>query len=96
MAQVAGAHHVLSPKDGDIITECRRLTGGDDRGVDVSFECAGVQATINTAIGALRTRGTCVNVAIWSIKPQVSGASSLYRKSKAGVKVDVMLRRCKF
>jgi (R,R)-butanediol dehydrogenase/meso-butanediol dehydrogenase/diacetyl reductase len=71
MATHAGAHHVLTPNDSDIIAECQKLTGGRDKGVDVSFECAGVQATINTAIGALRPKGVCVNVAIWSIKPQV-------------------------
>lgn len=42
--------------------------------MDVSFECAGVQATINTGIQALRPKGICVNVAIWSIQPKVSCA----------------------
>lgn len=71
MATHAGATHVLTPPSGGgtIIAEVKELTGGN--GVDVSFECAGVQATIDTGIKALRPKGTCVNVAIWSFQPKV-------------------------
>ncbi|SCZ96303.1 BZ3500_MvSof-1268-A1-R1_Chr8-2g10104 [Microbotryum saponariae] len=71
MATHAGAHHVISPREDDVVSKCRELTGGDDVGVDVSFECAGVEASLTAAIAALRPRGTCVNVAIWSTKPQI-------------------------
>lgn len=72
MALHAGATHVLTPPrdGGTIIAEVKQLTDG--HGVDVSFECAGVQATIDTAIKALRPKGICVNVAIWSFEPKVS------------------------
>lgn len=65
MAAKAGAHHVLNPKEHNVVADCRALTGGEDLGVDVSFDCAGLEVTINAAIAALRPKGVCVNVAIW-------------------------------
>ncbi|KAM0787279.1 hypothetical protein ACM66B_006512 [Microbotryomycetes sp. NB124-2] len=70
MAELAGAHHILNPKDTDIVKQVQQLTG-HDKGVSAAFECAGVQQTLDTAIAAVRTRGTVVNVAIWSTKPQI-------------------------
>ncbi|KAL8291234.1 hypothetical protein RQP46_002212 [Phenoliferia psychrophenolica] len=67
----AGAHHVFDPREADVIASCRELTGGGDMGVDVSFECAGVQAGLDVALGALRPGGICVNVAIWDRKAEV-------------------------
>ncbi|ORY66796.1 chaperonin 10-like protein [Leucosporidium creatinivorum] len=85
MATLAGATHVLTPpREGDIIAQVKALTEGN--GVDVSFECAGVQATINTGIGALRPKGVCVNVAIWSIQPKIDmNALVLQEKTLKGV-----------
>lgn len=85
MAQLAGAHHVLSPKESDVVKEVQSLTG-DDKGVSAAFECAGVQQTLETAISAVRTRGVVVNVAIWSKKPQIDmNALVLGEKTLTGV-----------
>lgn len=65
MAKRAGAHHVFDPMESNVVSECQKLTGGSDVGVAVSFECAGKQKALDQALGALRTGGTCVNVAIW-------------------------------
>lgn len=65
MATRAGAHHVFNPMEDDVVLECHNLTGGADVGVNVSFECAGVQKALDQALGSLMTRGTCVNVAVW-------------------------------
>lgn len=51
----AGAHHALDPRQVDIVEEVRKLTGSA-QGVDCSFECAGVQKTLEAAIAALRTK----------------------------------------
>jgi threonine dehydrogenase-like Zn-dependent dehydrogenase len=59
-----GAHAVLDPSKNDIIAKCRELTGGG--GVHIAFDAAGVQAGLDTAIHAVRARGTIVNIAIWS------------------------------
>ena len=41
----------------------RELTGG--AGADVTFECAGLDPVLASAVAATRPGGTCVNVSIW-------------------------------
>lgn len=62
-AKEFGADHVIDPSKEDFIARCRELSGGD--GVDIIFDCAGVQAAVGPAVEALRFQGTLVNVAIW-------------------------------
>ncbi|KAK8199652.1 chaperonin 10-like protein [Phyllosticta capitalensis] len=62
-AKEFGAHHVLDPKTYDLVALSRQLSGGD--GPDVVFDCAGVEASLNTACGAVAARGLIINVAIW-------------------------------
>ncbi|KAL8279792.1 hypothetical protein RQP46_007887 [Phenoliferia psychrophenolica] len=71
MATRAGAHHVFNPMEDDVVLECHNLTGGADVGVNVSFECAGVQKALDQALGSLMTRGTCVNVAVWDVEARI-------------------------
>lgn len=54
---------VIDPKTENVGDVCRGLTGG--KGVDVVFDCAGVQPGLEAGIDALRNGGTLVNVAIW-------------------------------
>lgn len=58
-----GAHYILDPTKDDVVKRCRELCDG--QGVHVVFDCAGVQAALDSAIEATRARGTIVNVAIW-------------------------------
>ncbi|KAF2717792.1 GroES-like protein [Polychaeton citri CBS 116435] len=58
-----GAHHVLDPRQDDIVASCRALCDG--QGVHVVFDAAGVQAGLDAACEALRARGTIVNIAVW-------------------------------
>ncbi|PPJ54152.1 hypothetical protein CBER1_01043 [Cercospora berteroae] len=58
-----GAHVVLDPTKDDIVAECLQLT--NNRGVDVTFDAAGVQAGLDQAVNSLKARGTHVNIAIW-------------------------------
>lgn len=58
-----GAHHVIDPTKEDIVERCRELSGGN--GVNVAFDCAGVQVGMDQAVRAIRARGTLVNIAIW-------------------------------
>lgn len=58
-----GAHAVLDPSKEDIVARCRELCGGT--GVNVAFDAAGVQVGMDQAVGAIRARGTLVNIAIW-------------------------------
>ena len=49
------------------------MTGGtsvsdascDNKGVDIAFDCAGVQVGMDQAVRCIRGRGTLVNIAIW-------------------------------
>jgi (R,R)-butanediol dehydrogenase / meso-butanediol dehydrogenase / diacetyl reductase len=59
-----GATVVLDPASGDAVAEVRRRTAGA-RGVDVSFECVGLQATLGTSIDVLRKGGTAAVVGVF-------------------------------
>lgn len=62
-AKNVGADYVINPLESDPVEEIRALTGG--LGVDVTFEVAGIEVTINAAIQATRPEGNVVNVSIW-------------------------------
>ena len=62
-AKQFGAHHVLDPKEDDVVAKVHEICDG--RGVNVAFDAAGVQAGLDQAISAVRARGTLVNVAVW-------------------------------
>jgi threonine dehydrogenase-like Zn-dependent dehydrogenase len=57
------ADEVFNPIHDDIGTRSRELTGGE--GVDVAFDCAGVQKGFDAGMDALRYRGLYMNVAAW-------------------------------
>lgn len=58
---------VINPKEENVPERCRTLTGG--KGVDVVFDCAGVQSALNDGMEALGFKGTYVNIALWEIPP---------------------------
>lgn len=62
LARRLGAAHVLSPADADIPARVKEMSGG--WGAHAVFDCAGLPVTLETALEALRPRGTIVNVAI--------------------------------
>jgi (R,R)-butanediol dehydrogenase/meso-butanediol dehydrogenase/diacetyl reductase len=57
------ADHVLDPSKEDVPARVRELTGGPR--ADAAFECAGVNAVLDTMLDAVRPGGVVVNVAIW-------------------------------
>ncbi|MEW1810479.1 2,3-butanediol dehydrogenase [Pseudarthrobacter phenanthrenivorans] len=57
------ADHVLDPSKEDVPARVRELTGG--AGADVAFECAGVNAVLDTMLDAVRPGAMVVNVSIW-------------------------------
>jgi (R,R)-butanediol dehydrogenase/meso-butanediol dehydrogenase/diacetyl reductase len=77
-AAVAGASTVLDPREVDVVEAVDELTEG--RGADVTFECAGVDQVLATAIRATRAGGTCVNVAIWGHDAQVAMNDLVFRE----------------
>ncbi|GAA5823429.1 hypothetical protein JCM10212_005775, partial [Sporobolomyces blumeae] len=82
VAERAGAHHLLDPCSTDVVSTVKELTGGPDRGVDVAFEAAGVGSALTVAIGSVATRGTVLNVSVWS-KPAVIDMNALVFGEKA-------------
>jgi (R,R)-butanediol dehydrogenase/meso-butanediol dehydrogenase/diacetyl reductase len=54
---------VIDPRSEKVGDVCRELTGG--KGVDVVFDCAGVQPGLEAGFDALKHSGTFVNVAVW-------------------------------
>lgn len=70
MAAEHGASQVFDPTTEDVVAGIHKVTA--NQGIDVAFECAGIQATIDTALVALRSRGNYVNIALWAGAAQVS------------------------
>lgn len=77
-APVAGADHVLDPTTTDVVAAVHELTKG--RGADVSFECAGIDAVLKSAILSTRAGGTVVNVAIWGHEASVAMNDLVFRE----------------
>ncbi len=64
MAQRMGADHVVDFGKTDPLAEIMKLTGG--RGVDVSIEALGQQATFEAALRVLRPGGTLSSLGVYS------------------------------
>lgn len=74
-----GATHVIdplapsesgSPSPTTVPSAVLKATNG--LGVDIAFDAAGIQASVDAALQSLRPKGTFVNVAIWEFDPKVS------------------------
>lgn len=61
-----GAHYLVNPSKEDLNKAVRGINGVE--GVDVVFDAAGVQAALDSAVLALKARGTYVNIAVWKEK----------------------------
>ncbi|KAF2668165.1 GroES-like protein [Microthyrium microscopicum] len=64
LALEMGASHVLDPSKDDVVARTLELCEGAG-GVDVAFECAGVQPAVDVAFRTVRARGTIVGVSVW-------------------------------
>ena len=64
MALRLGADHAIDFSRSDAVSEIMRLTGG--RGVDVSIEALGTQATFERALRVLRPGGTLSSLGVYS------------------------------
>ncbi len=54
---------IIDPRSEDVGDVCRQLT--HDKGVDIVFDCAGVQVAMDAGLDALAFKGTYVNIAQW-------------------------------
>jgi threonine dehydrogenase-like Zn-dependent dehydrogenase len=78
-ANELGAHHVLDPTKDDVAVRCRELC--EDQGVHKVFDAAGAQAGLDSAIEAVRARGTIINIAVWE-KPCTINVNKLVFKER--------------
>jgi len=58
-----GADVIVDPTKEDVVDRCRELCDG--QGVHCVFDCAGIQTALDSAVEAVRARGTIVNIALW-------------------------------
>ena len=63
------ASAVFNPLADDVVAETCRATKW---GADVVFDCAGIQASFDAALGAVRTQGNVVEVAVWEKSPVIN------------------------
>ncbi|RAL17008.1 uncharacterized protein BO97DRAFT_382208 [Aspergillus homomorphus CBS 101889] len=80
LARDYGAAHIVDPRETDTATRVRELTDGV--GADVIFDTAGVERALNEAIGACRTHGTIVNIAVWEKRPALRVNDLMYSEVK--------------
>lgn len=57
------ADHLLDPSSDDVKARVLELTG--ELGADAAFECAGVNAVLDTMLDVVKPAGVVVNVSIW-------------------------------
>lgn len=69
------ADAVFNPINDNIGEKCRGLTNSE--GVDVAFDCAGVQKGFDAGMDALRHRGLYMNVAAWGTPVRLAINSSV-------------------
>lgn len=58
-----GATHTINPINENPVEKIKLLTGG--KGVDVSYECAGVQPTFEAGLNSTKTNGELMIVSLW-------------------------------
>ncbi|MGW4346723.1 2,3-butanediol dehydrogenase [Streptomyces sp. NPDC004690] len=63
------ADHVINPLEEDLPARIAEITGGS--GVDVAYDCAGVQSVLDQLMDVLKPGGVLEMVAIHSHKPEV-------------------------
>lgn len=77
-AKQFGADHIFDPTKDDLVSKVREVTDG--LGANVAFDAAGVQAGLNSAILAIRARGTLVNIAVWEKPPSIDVNALVFRE----------------
>lgn len=83
LGQAFGASLVLDPSHtDDVRARCVEACGGGGEGPDVAFDCAGVQASLDLAVRAVRPKGVVVNVAVWEAEPTLRINTLLFKEKR--------------
>ena len=83
MAKKCGATHVINGKDADVVAQIMAITGG----VDVAYECAGVQATFDNALNSLVSGGELMIVAGYAEPVQFNTILALLTEKKISTSI---------
>ena len=78
LGEKLGADLLIDPLEEDAAERIRQFTG--QTGVDVVFECAGVPATIEAAVGLARRGGVVSLVGVPNAPSQINGAGWLIKE----------------
>ncbi len=78
MARTLRADLVLDPRKVDVASEVLQLTHG--RGAEVTFDAAGNEATVTSAMDTVRRGGTMVMIAIWGHPAKLDMLSMVLRE----------------
>ena len=77
-AQQFGAHHVIDPTKVNVVEEVAKLTNG--QGADLALDAAGVQIGLDSAMQAIKARGTLVNIAVWEKRATLQMNDLVFRE----------------
>lgn len=80
LANSFGFVTALNPTEEDVVERIMKDT--DNTGVDAAIECAGVQATFDTCLSAVKITGTVCLVAIFAEDPNLSTFQALVKEAK--------------
>ena len=72
------SNDLLNPQTDDVAKECTARTNGV--GVDVVFDCAGVEAAMLAGMESLKRRGIYVNIAGWTQPFQIPTQFAMFRE----------------
>ncbi|KAF9460064.1 alcohol dehydrogenase GroES domain protein [Collybia nuda] len=73
-----GATIAVDPASTDVVSAVHAVTEG--QGVDIAFDAAGVQESMNACLHSVKARGLIVNVASWEQIPKVDTNLMLLRE----------------
>lgn len=68
---------VVNPMTEDVVAQCNQYSDG--QGVDVVFDCSGVQAALDTGFRAVKSEGMYVMLAVWKAPMIVPSWELLYK-----------------
>ncbi|KAF3926039.1 hypothetical protein ABW20_dc0108613 [Dactylellina cionopaga] len=73
---------VFDPTKEDVVAKTKELCSQGNQGPNVVYDCAGVQKSIEAAIGAVRKGGIVCNVAVWEKNASIDMNALVFGEKK--------------
>lgn len=74
------ASAVFDPLASDVIPQVLSFLAPGAGGVDIVFDCAGIQASLNTALKVVRPRGNVVDIAVWGTEAKLDMGIVMFKE----------------